>query len=198
MKRLFTAIKIQPDLTFFDSYRALMAILAHEKIKWTETHNFHITLKFFGDTPEKIIPIIKDLLRQSTMAVSPFKIQLNGLGIFGSIYLPRVIWVGIEPYKEMSDLLNNLHEKFVTAGFNPDRQNLVPHLTLGRIKKLADKVLFKKVMEQHQEISSLPIHVDHMILFESILRKEGPEYIVLDRFPFHGKHPIPLPVNEMG
>lgn len=188
MKRLFTALKVQPDPEFLLSFQALKDSLKHEKIKWVERHNIHITLKFFGDTPEQQIPEIRRILKQSAWQLSSFEIRLKNLGIFGSAHAPRVIWAGIEPYDELSDLMIRLQENLSRAGFESDRQNLVPHLTLGRIKMLEDKILFKKVLERHQNICSKPFRMEAMILFESILRKEGPEYVVVDRFPFKDAH----------
>jgi 2'-5' RNA ligase len=68
-------------------------------------------------------------------------------------------------------------------GFEPDRQNIVPHLTLGRIKILHDKQGFQKVVEQLRSIKSKSLICDSFILYESILKIEGPEYKALGVFP---------------
>ena len=67
-------------------------------------------------------------------------------------------------------------------GYEPDRQNLVPHLTLGRIKLLKDKKMFQQIIDQNRGISSQEINVDRFSLFESILKKEGPVYQTLQIF----------------
>jgi 2'-5' RNA ligase len=111
-------------------------------------------------------------------------IHLNGLGIFGSSYAPKVIWVGIEPYAEISLLMTNVHSDLKSVGFDPDRQNPVPHLTLGRIKFLRDKIIFDRTIKLFKTIVSSPVLIGQMVLYESILRREGPEYIALHKFPF--------------
>ena len=75
-----------------------------------------------------------------------------------------------------------LRDELKKIGFEPDRQNLVPHLTLGRIKFLKDKLAFRKVVDDFRNISSGEIRVDSFILFESLLKREGPEYIPLKKF----------------
>jgi 2'-5' RNA ligase len=50
---------------------------------------------------------------------------------------------------------------------------------LGRIKFLNDKPLFQKTLERFRETASREMVIDSMILFESILRREGPEYRVV-------------------
>jgi len=187
MKRLFAALKILPDVEFLEKYLDLKHELQHEQIKWVEEHNIHITLKFFGETEEHRIPRMCSVLGERALITSPFKLRLSRLGIFGSSYAPKVIWAGIQPYAELALLMKNLHEDMKTVGFEPDRQNLVPHLTLGRIKFLRDKIIFNRIMEEYNAITSLPVNITEMILFESILRREGPEYIVVEKFPFRKK-----------
>ena len=58
MKRLFAALKINPDAGFLTEYRNLQAAMKYQQIKWVEERNIHITLKFFGETQESEIPAI--------------------------------------------------------------------------------------------------------------------------------------------
>jgi 2'-5' RNA ligase len=183
MKRLFAAFKIHPDADFLENYRDLQQELSHEQIKWVEERNIHVTLRFFGETEERKIPGICDILKRRASITPAMNLHLAGLGIFGSSYAPKVVWVGIEPYAELSGLMKNLHDDLRVIGFEPDRQNLVPHLTLGRIKFLRDKICFIRAIEQFKNIESAPLNITEAILFESILRREGPEYIALEKFP---------------
>lgn len=182
MKRLFAAIKIQPDQEFLDQLRKLNSQLRNEQIKWVEEYNIHITLKFFGETEERKIPEIIRVLGELSAGINAFSFSLQKLGVFGSSYDPRIIWVGIEPYVELALLMKILCDKMEVIGYEPGRQNLVPHLTLGRIKFLKDKKLFQQIIDQNKGISSQKINVDYFILFESILKKEGPVYIALQTF----------------
>ena len=80
-------------------------------------------------------------------------------------------------------LIKNLHGDLAAIGFESDRQNPVPHLTLGRIKFLKDKVIFNRITDKLKTISSPLIRAGEIILYESILRREGPEYLILEKFP---------------
>lgn len=189
MKRLFTAIKVIPDKKFIEQLHSLETSLRYERIKWVEDHNIHITLKFFGETDEKKIPGITAVLRNVAGTIKPFPLQLKGLGIFGSSYEPRVVWTGIEPYRELVDLMKQIHAELKTIGFEPDRQNLVPHLTIGRIRELRDRQLFQQVVEENKKIISAEMTIREIFLYESILKKEGPVYLKTAEFPF-------MPVKE--
>lgn len=183
MKRLFAALKFHPDKSFLASFNKLKFTLQHEQIKWVEEKNIHITLKFFGDTDERKIPVIREVLSALTPVFTSFEISLQNLGVFGSSYSPKVIWTGIEPYADVSRLMQILHHDLEGVGFLSDRQNLIPHLTLGRIRFLKDRILFRKIIDQHGKIQSAPEKVSEIILFESILRHDGPDYRIIDRFP---------------
>ncbi|MDP4282072.1 MAG: RNA 2',3'-cyclic phosphodiesterase [Bacteroidota bacterium] len=188
MKRLFVAIKTTPDPDFLKQYKELRASLINEKIKWVEDLNIHITLKFLGETEEKKIPDIEKALSEVAAVTESFSFSLKSLGIFGSRYDPRVIWTGIEPYNKLAGLMENVHAALEKVGFERDRQNLVPHLTLGRIKFLRDKITFLKKVDLYKSMKSQPLQAKSMILFESILKREGPQYIALKILPL--KNPM--------
>ncbi len=182
MKRLFAALKIEPDADFLESYRDLRHALRPEAIKWVEEHNIHVTLKFMGETEERRIPAISAALAGCAATAQGFEFRLSGLGIFGSSYAPRVVWTGIEPYDKLAALMKAVHSALIPAGFKPDRQNLVPHLTLGRIKFLKDKILFNRSLDRFRSIVSQPVRAEEIILYESVLRREGPVYTALHKF----------------
>ena len=180
MKRLFIAIKIIPDQDFLDQFRQLKTALSNEKIKWVEEHNIHVTLKFLGNTETNKIAEIERVM--TSIRLSAFSFRLKHLGIFGSKYDPRVVWTGIEPYAELVLLMKTVHDALRNIGFEPDRQNMVPHLTLGRVKEISDKHRFQKIIDRFGGIESVEMPVSRFILYESILKKEGPVYIPLKVF----------------
>lgn len=158
--------------------------MAFHRITWVAPENLHVTLKFFGETKESTIPEIGHILSAAVSEVCPFSVQLSGLGVFGSRYDPRVIWVGMHGDEPLSLLAKKITEGLKTIGMEPDRQNFVPHLTLGRVKKVTDLKLFQKTMEKYREVKLCQCTLDKLILFESKLHKDGPEYFVTEEYPF--------------
>ena len=57
-----------------------------------------------------------------------------------------------------------------------------PHITIGRIKHLNSKETFLKLTEQYQNTELQKLHVNEVILYESILLPKGPKYIPIERF----------------
>jgi 2'-5' RNA ligase len=47
-----------------------------------------------------------------------------------------------------------------------------------------DKILFDKAIGQFKNISSSSITIGEIILYESILHREGPEYLAQEKFRF--------------
>ncbi len=182
MKRIFSAIKIFPDENFLKLYYRLKSGLKHEKIKWVEIENIHITLKFFGETDETKINSIINVFNKATEDFKSFDLEFENVGIFGSSYKPKVIWFGIKNNEQLIKLSNSVNENLISIGYISDRQNFVPHLTVARIKFLNDKKLFQQIIDKNKTIKIQNIKVDKIYLFESILKREGPIYNVIEEF----------------
>ena len=177
MKRLFTAIKIHPSARYISLFNEISFSLRHERIKWVEPENMHLTLKFFGETNEEKIPAITNALKNGVAQLKPFTFKIMNTGIFGSRYDPKVIWFGIEKQAELDNLAKNIFEELGDIGWQQDRQNFVPHLTIGRIKELKDKPLFQQIISKYNAVEIQEENVTEIILYESILRREGPLYV---------------------
>ena len=187
-KRLFAAIHIKPTEEFLDIFNNLRQILGFHIIKWIDPNNIHITLKFLGETPVEEIPAITEALQASAEGIHPFDIKLVNTGIFGSYYQPRVIWAGIDASDELLKLSTNVVANLEAIGYLSDRQNFVPHLTLGRIKEIKDKAHFQEVLAHFSKFVYQTQHVTGFTLFESNLKKDGPVHIVIEEFTF-GEYP---------
>ncbi|HOI88440.1 MAG TPA: RNA 2',3'-cyclic phosphodiesterase [Lentimicrobium sp.] len=182
-KRLFAAIRIVPGENFADMYHNLRQVLGFHIIRWVEPENVHITLRFFGDTPVDEIPAIGEALRKASEGISPFNLLLARTGIFGSYYNPRVIWFGINEHPALVKLITNVNLELEQAGYISDRQNFVPHITVGRVKEIRDKNHFQEIIARFRDLKFQEQSVNGFSLYESILKKEGPEYKVIEEFP---------------
>lgn len=183
MKRLFIAIHHEPTENLLSLLNQLKVNLSNDQINWVRPENMHLTLKFLGETPAQKIPLLSKRLLETAQRNKPFQVQFDRTGIFGSRYDPRVIWLGTQhTHQAMAQLAEDVLETLSIEGFSRDRQNFVPHLTLGRVKRLTDKKHFQAVVQAIPQRIYLESAVDQFILFESILRKEGPVYQVLQCF----------------
>ncbi|MBN2616005.1 MAG: RNA 2',3'-cyclic phosphodiesterase [Bacteroidales bacterium] len=188
MKRLFVAIKIIPDEQFLSVYHALKKEMVLDTLKWVEPHNFHLTLKFIGNTSSERIPVLVKALKEVSKRYEPFTFSLEKTGLFGSSYRPRILWFGSEnPSETLISLGEDVLETLDKAGFLRDRQNFVPHLTVARIKQIVRKEAFQETIQKHQNGFIQKVEVNQIYLYESILRPEGPLYKVVETFSLTSK-----------
>lgn len=183
MKRLFIAIKIEPDHSFIEIYNELTAGLRYEMLRFIEMKNLHLTLRFIGETEEDKIPDIDRMMIKTAVTAQSFMLNINKTGVFGSSYNPKVLWFGIDPNEHLTHLHTGVERNLSKVGFYPDRQNFVPHLTLSRIKKLKDLKLFQKIISEFREKEIMTQDVQSFSLIESMLMKEGPIYTTLNSYP---------------
>lgn len=179
MKRLFLAIPVETSNNgFVPLLNELQKKLAHEKfINWSKYNNKHLTLKFIGDTYPDDIQKIINAVEKIVEHHERFTIDFDRTGIFGSRYAPRVVWLGMQNTPQrLMDLEEELLKSFDDIGFLRDRQNFIPHITLGRVKELCDKKYFQKVIDNIEQKTYIRQEVKDIILFQSILRPEGALY----------------------
>src|SRR5690349_21441295 len=65
------------------------------KIKWVETHNLHLTLKFLGDVDLLEIPQLCQAVTDAVVELPPFEFEARGAGAFPDIHHPRTVWLGL-------------------------------------------------------------------------------------------------------
>lgn len=184
MKRLFIAIKIQPDPELIELLHSLKRNLIHDRINWVNIKQLHLTLKFIGETEEKSVVAIQQAMIEALKGFQPISLLFDKTGIFGSTYDPRVIWIGSKQANpEIIRLGESVIQHLDRVGFKSDRQNFVPHLTLGRIRSIEDKANFQSILKSIPDMAFQKTEVNEIILFESILRREGPLYKELFKVP---------------
>lgn len=176
MKRLFIAFKVELSEANVQMAQRMRAVTPYDSIVWVDEKIHHCTLRFIGKTPLPQIPLIKNILQEVTQSYSPFEVEIEKVGFFGSHYAPEVIWLGFKQQPILRQLFDDLENRLTSElKMEENYGNFVPHITLGRIKKVDNKKRFWQTMEQFIPASQ-KIEVKEIILFESHLEKTGPIY----------------------
>lgn len=175
--RLFIAFEVIPSETFLKEFAEIRKTFSRERLSWAKPTQLHMTLKFLGETPQSRIEVIKTAMTEAFAGEKSENLRLESLGVFGSSYAPKVLWSHVKPEEVCRRWFQNLKTALQDQGFEYDRQNFVPHLTLARIKSLDDKKLLNAVVEKYSSFCFNEFSVKEIILFESILKPTGAEYI---------------------
>ena len=182
MKRLFIAIPIISEPALSETIRALKSELASEQINWVSPENLHFTLQFLGDTYEnQITEIIKGIYEVGQKFHTGTGL-LKGIGYLSQQVNPRVIVIKLEGLPEMTIMANEIFKITEPMGFIPDHRKFIPHITLGRIKYLKNKPKFFNLVESFKDKEFQKFTANQIILFESILRPQGPVYSPIEKF----------------
>ena len=108
----------------------------HKFVKWVDPRGVHLTLKFLGNIPSKRVAEITEAIEEAVQGISPFHLEISGLGAFPGLRQARVFWVGIGgEVDKLSKLQQNLDSAFAALGFAKVERSFVPHLTLARIRQ---------------------------------------------------------------
>ena len=179
MKRLFIATKVELNEQYISLMRQLQRQLSGDKIVWVDSQLQHLTLRFLGQTPDNQIPILKKTMDEVANQSQAFILNLDKLGIFGSKYAPEVLWLGFSEFEPYQQLFEKMENRLLDLGFEPNHGNVVPHITLGRIKETQSKKYFWKVFENNYPTFSQSISINEITLYQSHLQTTGPIYKTL-------------------
>ena len=182
MKRLFIAANICLDQPYLDLIAGLRKECSYDNIVWVNNDLQHLTLRFLGATPEAVISPLVDMVDEVASVTEPFKMKMNKLGVFGSRYSPSVIWLGFDEFECFRKLFEKVEENLVKMNFDPNHGNFVPHITLGRIKKIDNKRHFWNTIDKLQPVNFQIIDINEISLIQSRLTTQGPIYKVLKNF----------------
>ena len=187
-----------------EAYQRLLAGIIAEwktplgsRVSWTKPGNWHLTLKFLGEIQEQRVKPLLETLGEGFFKEKPctaFALQGRGAGFFPDLRRPRVFWVGLgKGVEQARELATWVEAICADLGFAREERAFRPHLTVARIKPprkdrhgMAQSVSretgrpsaspWVDILRSVGEVSWPEITVDRMVLWESRLSAEGPNY----------------------
>ncbi|MET9341680.1 RNA 2',3'-cyclic phosphodiesterase [Nonomuraea sp. NPDC003804] len=132
--RLFAAIIPPPEI--LDEVAAALASVAGlvEGVRFPDRATWHLTLAFYGDVPERVLPDLEERLARAAARHPVKRVAFTGAGAFAK----RVLWLGLT-----GDPLVRLAASASAAGrragaVQTDDKPFRPHLTVGRTRHPTD------------------------------------------------------------
>ena len=160
----------------------LQSKLSDTPVRWVDFEKMHLTLKFLGDVSTENISMVERILKSEAAKRPVMEIGIGGIGAFPKMRHPRVIWIGVEAPSELFDLRRGIEDGVARLGYNYDKYEFTPHLTLGRISRKAsasDVRTVGKVLHDFQVGFIGVARIDAVHLYRSDLHPDGAKYTCL-------------------
>jgi 2'-5' RNA ligase len=175
--RVFAALPLPPAVVGSLDSALAPARRAYTGLRWVSAGGFHLTLHFFGEVTEPGVAALRQVFDDPDLRVPAIPARLGKIGQFPPRGKPRVLWVGLargEP--EMRAYWTLLEKRIAPLGWTADERGFSAHITVARAGKSA--VAGGDVMV---EIPGTDFFVEECVLFQSILGRDGAQYVPLKK-----------------
>jgi 2'-5' RNA ligase len=183
--RTFIAVEISDAIRaeLENIQRELMKTAAH--VSWVKPQNIHCTFVFLGDIFSEMIAQLTAILDRHAAGLKPFEVEVATLGFFGSPRSPRIVWAGMTGGTEiLIKLQESLAADVAKMGIKLDAKPFKPHLTIGRVRSNRNAQALISAIETNKEKSFGKHMVQRIVLMQSVLSAQGPEYSLLHASAF--------------
>lgn len=174
MPRLFTAIEIPADMAM--SLSLMRGGLPGAR--WIDQENYHITLRFIGDTDHRTADEIVDGLARSQRR--SFSLRFNGLDAFGG-NKPHSVHACLAPCQELAELQGEQERAMQRIGLKPEGRKFVPHVTLARLRGVRGSDV-ATWLALRGRFSTTPFAVNRFVLLSSRDSVGGGPYVTEEVF----------------
>lgn len=175
MMRLFVGLEIPEHIrSALDQARGGV-----EGAHWQRDDQLHLTLAFIGDVSKRTMHEIEGEL--SRIVLTPFELELKGVGLFGKPKQPKALWAGVANRAPLVHLHDKICFALESVGVDVERRKYKPHVTLARFRRNAQARIGDWLTE-YETLKTPAMTVEHFTLFSSQLTREGSYYTVESRF----------------
>ena len=182
--RTFIGLPLRLEQGALEARCELLSAFEGERISWVEPENYHVTLRFLGDTILTDVKQIGSALRAGIKVPVRRHMELSEPGSFGPLKKPRVIWLGFEQTDFFDLLKNDVDRVLGECGVPFEKQPFRAHLTLGRVRSLQNLSKFYTIVDDMKQCFRSKVLFDRLVFYRSILGPRGPEYHVLEELVF--------------
>jgi len=176
--RTFVACEVpQPVRAAVD--RAVAPIRPDASVGWTKPPGWHLTLKFLGDLSTGDVKRVAQAAQEISGDLAPLHVRLGTWGAFPNPKRPRVLWLGVEEgADELTTAARLLDRRLGELGFARETRAFHPHLTLARVRSPREGVRAWQALQGTNERFE-PFTADRMVVFQSVLARDGARYTPL-------------------
>jgi len=179
--RSFIAIELPGELkSGLSQLQAQLKAAGHAPVKWVDPYSSHLTLKFLGNIAADRVDEITRVMEAAAREISPFHLEVKGLGAFPNLRRVQVVWVGVGgEVEQLGQLQRSIESGLAPLGFAPESREFRPHLTIARLRERAsldEQQSFGQIIGSTGFETVYRFGVDSVNLMRSQLTREGAIY----------------------
>jgi len=179
--RSFIAIELPGELkSGLSQLQAQLKAAGHAPVKWVDPYSSHLTLKFLGNIAADRVDEITRVMEAAAREISPFHLEVRGLGAFPNLRRVQVVWVGVwGEVEQLGQLQQSIESGLAPLGFAPESREFRPHLTIARLRERAsldEQQSFGQLIGSTGFETVYRFGVDSVNLMRSQLTREGAIY----------------------
>ena len=157
--RIFIAVRLRQDVILYLKHLSENLSVDFEKARFTRPENYHITLKFIGETDRRTYDKIIKATKNTAGGIKKFIVKTSDADSFKRKN-KHIFYCSLNDSGELMDLYNLLYRNLKAEGLDMADGKYNPHITLAR--EVVLKSTYKcKILE------SVDIDVDSISVMES-------------------------------
>lgn len=151
-------------------------------IAWIPDENLHITVAFFGEVADVLLPNLQEMIRVVVKEVPAFDLSFHSYKLAPLHQTPRMLWANIQKSRSFTQsvhIIDRAYQQIHPNQFN-NRRSPQPHINLLRASAEALLFIQPQLADLPADFPTLP--VSEMVLWESLQGKTYPTYREIARF----------------
>ncbi|UPT74189.1 MAG: RNA 2',3'-cyclic phosphodiesterase [Elusimicrobiota bacterium] len=155
--RLFIAVAADEEVKAAAAEAVARLRRAGGSFRWVDPRDMHVTLRYFGPTPEEKLPEVIAIMKAAAAKTKPFELVYSAVSAFDTPQESRVVWLGVSEGKEP------LEAAAALVGRDEPRP-YTPHMTLGRNRQASAPPEFvaalaaEPVLELRRPVAKLSLY----------------------------------------
>lgn len=189
---------VPPDEVLEDLEEFLAVRREAGAFRWTVPDQWHLTLAFLADVPDRSLDDLVDRLGRATRKRHPMRATIAGGGAFPHVGRAKVLWAGVvlegdgfDGGEELRRLAVGCRTAASKAGIEVAGERFKPHITVARMGRPVEATSWVRVLDAYRGPSYA---IDEISLIASHLGegpRKRPRYEVVETFPIgRGEQPL--------
>ena len=180
--RAFVALPLPPALlrATLEAQAAVRGRASGSKLRprFVKQEQLHVTLKFLGDVDQEQVAEMSAAVTEAAADCSCLRSRLVGMTAFSSPARARVVVAELsDEAGRLGELAARIEQAAVGLGVEADNRRFRAHVTVARIKRPGNVSGWLQVPVEQ----AAPTAFEELVLFRSVLGREGPTYTRLAR-----------------